>query len=71
MAPNGAALLYGAALLSHGAALRSQWCGVAQYGAALLNMVRRCSAWCGVAQYGAALLSMVRRCSVYGAALLS
>ena len=44
---------------------------VAQYGAALLSMVRRCSVWCGVAQhgaallsYGAALLSMVRHCSV-------
>ncbi len=59
------------------------WCGVARNGAALLGMVRRCSAWCGVARYGAALLGngeallgMVRRCSVwcgvarYGAALL-
>jgi hypothetical protein len=40
----------------YGAALLSWWCGVAQHGAALLMMVRRCSEWCGVAQHGAALL---------------
>jgi hypothetical protein len=33
------------------------WCGVAQYGAAWLSMVRRGSVWCGVAQNGAAWLS--------------
>jgi hypothetical protein len=39
-------------------------CGVAQYGAAWLSMVRRGLVWCGVAQLGAAWLS-------YGAAWLS
>jgi hypothetical protein len=49
----------------------SEWCGVAQYGAAWLIMVRRGSVWCGVAHNGAAWLSMVRRGSVNGAAWLS
>jgi hypothetical protein len=48
--------------------LKAYFCGVAQYGAAWLSMVRRGSVWCGVAQlwcgvaqHGAAWLSMVRR----------
>jgi hypothetical protein len=52
----------------HVALIISLWCGVAQYGAAWLSMVRRGSVWCGVAHdgaawlsYGAAWLIMVRR----------
>jgi hypothetical protein len=39
----------------------SEWCGVAQNGAAWLSMVRRGSGWCGVAQLWCGVAQLVAR----------